>query len=217
MRKVLLVLAAAGAVAVPTTVALGDDGSANQPAVTAAPAAGRDATTQVQIARKLAKRAGTDGDRRVEMLRGLAGRLGVSTDELVIAGRTAAVKALETVGAQSDVETRALRACVGRADACDRAAARRQARRLHRTVDVSKLDLAALKQQLAADVAEGLATDPATVLDAVRAELESKLKFAQVIGFVTPAQRELALGCFDDPAACDVDALRRAFRSTHRG
>lgn len=211
MRKVLLSLAAVGAVAVPTTVAVAGGEEERAPAASSS-SSSRDATTKAVLAHKAAKRAGTNGKRHGFVLRGLAQRLGVSTDELVLAGRTAVGGALTDVAAQSGLKTDALRACVVRASSCDRRAARRQARRLHRDLDVTELDLVALKQSLATDLGTGVGKDATTVLDAVRAELDAKLTFAQTVGFIKAEQRTLALGCFDAPASCDVDALHRAFR-----
>lgn len=214
MRKVLLVVAAASAVAVPTTVAVA--GGEDDQAPAAAAAGARDATTKAAIAHKAATRAGTHGKRHGFVLRGLAQRLGVSTDELVLAGRAAVGGALEDVAVQSGLKTDALRACVTRSSACDRRAARRQARALHRDLDVEELDLVALKRSLATDLAAGVGKDAGAVLSAVRAELATKLSFAQTVGFIKPPQRELALGCFDAPASCDLDALHRAFAFAHR-
>lgn len=216
MRKVLLAAAAVAAVAVPTTVAVagGEDAPGTAPAAAhAAPAApaGRDATTTALLRHKLSRRAG-GYDRRAVLLKPLAARLGVTVDELRIAGREAMVGALDAVSRQSGADVAALRACVAGSTACDHRAARTQARRLHRGTDLEKLDLAAIKQGLADDAAEQLQKTPDEVLAAVRAELEAKLALGRTIGVVTPAQRTLALGCFDDPDACDVAAVRRAFR-----
>ena len=215
LRKGLLVVAAASAVAVPTTVAVagGEEPAAPKAAAASSSSAAgtRDATTTAAIRHKLSKRAG-GYSKHAMLLRGLAQRLGTSTDELRIAGRSAALGALDAVGRQTGEDVAALRACIAKAADCDRRAARTQARALHREVDVEALDLAAIKQGLAEDAAEQLGTTPEEVLAAVRAELDAKLSFARTVRLITAAQRELALGCFDRPDACDVDALHRAFR-----
>jgi hypothetical protein len=81
--------------------------------------------------------------------------------------------------------------------------------------------LAALKDELATDLGAELDKPPTEILDAVRAELVAKLDKAVAIGFVTARGRELALGCFDRPAECDLGALRSEarlgkFRHHHR-
>jgi hypothetical protein len=88
---------------------------------------------------------------------------------------------------------------------CDKAAARSAMRKLR---NAPKPDLARLKTDLATSLASKLGTSPDAVLTAARAELAQRLDQAAGIGLVTSKGKELALGCFDDPGSCDLDALR---------
>lgn len=71
-----------------------------------------------------------------------------------------------------------------------------------------KKDLVTLKQELATRLGTSLDRTPEETLSAVRAELESELDRAADHGVLTKRARELALGCFDEPADCNLRALR---------
>jgi len=73
----------------------------------------------------------------------------------------------------------------------------------------------AMKERLAGALASELGVAPERVVTAVRAELADKLDLAVRFGAVTERGRELALGCFDDPAACDLAALKAEVRFRH--
>jgi hypothetical protein len=98
--------------------------------------------------------------------------------------------------------------------ACDTAAAKSGLRKL-RAAAKAKPDLVALKTQLATALATKLGKTPEEVLTAVRAELDQRLTQAVGIGLVTQKGRDLALGCFDQPATCDLAALRSEVRFGH--
>jgi hypothetical protein len=76
----------------------------------------------------------------------------------------------------------------------------------------TKPDLAALKTDLAASLASKLGKTPDEVLTAVRAELDARLTQAVQAGFLTQKGHDLALACFDDPASCDLNALKAEVR-----
>jgi hypothetical protein len=80
----------------------------------------------------------------------------------------------------------------------------------------AKPDLVALKAELAQSLATKLGKTPEAVLTAVRAELDQRLTQAVGIGLVTQQAHDLALACFDDPASCDLAAVRAAFPFGHR-
>jgi hypothetical protein len=86
--------------------------------------------------------------------------------------------------------------------------------------DATPAQLAALKRQLTRDLAGELGVPRERVVAAVRAELEQALGVAVTFGAITKRGRDMALACFDDPAACDLAAMRREhpFRrhGTHR-
>ncbi|HEV7751148.1 MAG TPA: hypothetical protein VGO71_06390 [Baekduia sp.] len=94
--------------------------------------------------------------------------------------------------------------------ACTADAARSARQKLKAAAKV-KPDLVALKAELAQSLATKLAKTPDAVLTAVRAELDQRLTQAAGIGLVTPQAHDLALACFDDPASCDLAAVRAAF------
>jgi hypothetical protein len=72
----------------------------------------------------------------------------------------------------------------------------------------AKPDLVALKADVAQSLATKLGKMPDEILTAVRAELDQRLTQAVAIGLVTQKGHDLALACFDDPATCDLTALR---------
>jgi hypothetical protein len=96
-----------------------------------------------------------------------------------------------------------------------RAALRTVKRENRRTTFPPQSEWAALKLKLAEDLGAELDRSPDAVLAAVRAELSAKLDLAVTFGAVTARGRELALACFDDPASCDVAALRGEVRFRH--
>jgi hypothetical protein len=73
-------------------------------------------------------------------------------------------------------------------------------------------DLAGLKADLAAHLADELDRTEQQVLGAVRAELVAKLAKGVAFGMLTERGRDLALGCFDAPADCDLDAVKAEAR-----
>jgi hypothetical protein len=95
--------------------------------------------------------------------------------------------------------------------ACDTDAAKSGIAKL-RAAGKTKPDLAALKADLAQSLATKLGKTPEEILTAVRAELDARLAQAVGIGLVTQKGHDLALACFDDPAACDLQALRAEVR-----
>lgn len=68
--------------------------------------------------------------------------------------------------------------------------------------------LATLKTDLATALATKLGKTPDEILAAVRAELDARLTKAVAQGWLTAKGHDLALACFDDPATCDLKALR---------
>jgi hypothetical protein len=89
--------------------------------------------------------------------------------------------------------------------------AARSARQKLKAAAKAKPDLVALKADLAQSLATKLGKTPEAVLTAVRAELDQRLTQAVGIGLVSQKAHDLALGCFDAPASCDLKALRAAF------
>ncbi|HEY4097790.1 MAG TPA: hypothetical protein VGM33_19865 [Baekduia sp.] len=79
----------------------------------------------------------------------------------------------------------------------------------------AKPDLVALKADVAQSLATRLGKTPDEILTAVRAELDQRLTQAVAIGLVTQAGHDLALACFDDPATCDLTALRSEVHLGH--
>jgi hypothetical protein len=157
------------------------------------------------------------------ILSSLAGRLEVEPAKLRRAATDVARDQWQQrLATLSPAQRSALVACKGRAarkgarrpGGCDRRAARAALRTLKASV---LADLPALKQQLAAAVAAKLGVTPEKLLEAVRAELEQRLGQAVAMGLVSEKGRGLALQCFDDPASCDVDALRSEVRHGRLG
>jgi hypothetical protein len=158
-------------------------------------------------------------------LSGLADRLNVDKDELIDAAKGVKDKALDRAvsdGTITQAQRDALEGCMkarhGGGGTCNRRVARRAHRKLHRALRKRvKNDLPGLKSQLIGDLADELNKQPAEVEDAIRAELVDLLDTGVKLGFVSERGRTLALGCFDQPAQCDLKALRREARRHHRG
>jgi hypothetical protein len=192
------------------------------------PAQGQQRTSAPAKAKPVADRHAR-GDRDAHgviatmILSSLAGRLEVEPAKLRRAATDVARDQWQQrLATLSPAQRSALVACKGRAarkgarrqGRCDRRAARAALRTLKASV---LADLPALKQQLAAAVAAKLGVTPEKLLEAVRAELEQRLGQAVAMGLVSEKGRGLALQCFDDPAACDVDALRAEVRHGRLG
>ena len=153
------------------------------------------------------------------ILRSLAGRLDVGEaelrDALEAVGRRqsrAALDRAEDEGRVTGAEHDVLAACAQDDERCDRAEARQVLRGLHDEVsreDLREVDLGALKADVAGDVASELDRTPAQVTGAVRAELDAGLGGLATSGLLTERARGLALACFDDPDACDAEALEK--------
>jgi hypothetical protein len=114
--------------------------------------------------------------------------------------------ALDSLAQRLDVAPADLRAAV-KATAQEQAPKLRAARKAHTTPD-----LVALKTELATSLATKLNKTPDEVLTAVRAELDARLTQAVTAGWVTQKGHDLALACFDDPASCDLKALKAEVR-----
>jgi hypothetical protein len=71
-----------------------------------------------------------------------------------------------------------------------------------------KTGLAAKKTAYVNGLATKLGKTPDAVAAAVRAELDTRLTQAVATHWITEQGKTLALGCFDDPAGCDLKALR---------
>jgi len=154
---------------------------------------------------------------RAMVLGDLAERLQVTPAQLREALRGVKRRSLDRAvqrGTITAAQRDAVAACLARPrTSCDRAAARPALRALRR--DARRGDLAARKQELAEDLGTELGQPPEAALTAVRAELSAKLDLAVTFGAAGARGRELALACFDDPATCDVAALRREVRFGH--
>jgi hypothetical protein len=145
----------------------------------------------------------------------LSGRLGVKTRDLVVALETARSRALTRAvrrGAITAADRETIESCVGRSG-CDRPAARAAARRLRD--DLTPETLATRKADLVEDLAGSLGRPVDDVTGALRVELDVKLDAAEGLGLITPHGRELAMACFDRPAACDLGAVRRELFIPH--
>ena len=153
---------------------------------------------------------------RREVLRGLADRLEVTPRELRAALRGVKRRSLERAVQRGTItaEQRALvDTCLADRRSCDRTAIRPVLRALR--ADARPAAWPERKRELAEDLAAELGREPADVVAAVRAELDEKLGMAVTFGVVSERGRELALACFDDPASCDVAALRAEVRFRH--
>jgi len=151
---------------------------------------------------------------------GLADRLGVKPEQLREAAKGVKKRALDRAvseGTITPAERDALDACFqSRGRNCDRAKARAAHRKLHKALRQRlKSDAAGLKSQLIGDLAAELGKQSAEVDAAIRATLKDLLDKGVALGFVTEKGRDLALGCYDDPNACDRKALRAEFRRFH--
>ncbi len=144
-----------------------------------------------------------------------AQRLGVREDVLTDAVRKAAAahrRAARRTGGLSQAERDALRACRRYRNACDREAARAAYLEL-RAAWPGQDDLTGLRDDLTASVARALGRPRADVLRAFRDELEDRVRQGSELGIITRAAGRRALDCFDAPAACDVDELKRELRA----
>lgn len=168
-----------------------------------------------------AHRRGAHRGLHARLLGDLAERLGVERRELRAAIRGVKRRTLDRAverGTITAEQRDTLAACLQnrrarRAAGCDRSdrtALRAAMRALRREAQPSTF--AQRKRELAEDLATELGKSPDEVITAVRAELAEKLDFAVGIGAVTAEGRRLALACFDEPATCDVAALRREVR-----
>ncbi|HWI72205.1 MAG TPA: hypothetical protein VNT55_09630 [Baekduia sp.] len=130
--------------------------------------------------------------------------------KLAAAGLTpeeiAAVKACRTHGVKKRDPARVRTTA---ATSCDTAALKSASTKLkaYRKAHPTP-DLAALKTELATSLASKIGKTPDDVLTAVRAELDARLRQAVAAGWLTQKGHDLALACFDDPASCDLKALR---------
>jgi len=150
------------------------------------------------------------------VLDSLAGRLEVKPADLRTAVTEIATeqrdKYLKAAGL-TPAELTALQSCRGHHKAdkpaagatCDQAAAKSARDKLRAA---PQPDLAQLKSDAVAGLATRLGKTPEAVTTAVRAELVQRLGQAVTIGWITQKGSDLALGCFDTPASCDLKALR---------
>jgi hypothetical protein len=76
---------------------------------------------------------------------------------------------------------------------------------------------AAIKERLARELGNRLGIPSDRVVAAVRAEIEKALGIAVTFGAITKQGRDLALKCFDDPATCDLAAVRHHVGFHHDG
>jgi hypothetical protein len=158
----------------------------------------------------------------------LAQRLSVDPADLRTAIRQtlAAERARQLTSAGlTPQETAALKACRGaarssertarggkkgrRAAACDTAVLKSARAKLKAA---PKPDYNAIKNDLAAGLAQKLGKTPDDVIAAVRAEIDARLTQAVTAGWLTQRGHDLALACFDDPNSCDVRALKGELR-----
>jgi hypothetical protein len=118
-------------------------------------------------------------------------------------GESAAVTACRAHGVKQRDAARVRTTATGAA--CDPALLKSAAAKLEAQ---PKPDLAALKTELATSLAAKIGKTPDEVVAAVRAELDARLTQAVAAGWLTQKGHDLALACFDDPASCDLKALR---------
>jgi hypothetical protein len=109
--------------------------------------------------------------------------------------------ALDSLAQRLDVPPADLRAAV-------KAVVAEQRAKPHTAWPPTPGQLAALKTELATSLATKLDKTPDEILTAVRAELDARLTQAVAVGWLTQKGHDLALACFDDPATCDLKALR---------
>jgi hypothetical protein len=143
-----------------------------------------------------------------------AQRLGVDSEELAAAVKKVAKSELTRHAKAAGLtasDRAALRSCHNArhrgagASTCDRKAAKAALRKLKAA---PLPDLAAAKGRIASALAADLGVSEEKLLRAARAELVLRLDQATALGVVTAKGKDLALGCFDAPAACDLEALR---------
>jgi hypothetical protein len=111
--------------------------------------------------------------------------------------------ALDSLAQRLDVPPADLRAAI-------KAVVAEQRAKPHTAWPPTPEQLAALKTELAGSLATKLDKTPDEILTAARAELDARLTQAVAAGWLTQKGHDLALACFDDPASCDVNALRGA-------
>ncbi|MBA2637984.1 MAG: hypothetical protein H0U79_07180 [Solirubrobacterales bacterium] len=209
MRRSLILAVAAALLAGlgVTAVTLATDDTPDEPAA-----------QRAGVGTLLAAQAGGGLPDPQAVFRSYAQRLGVNETRLRVAlervGDTSARTALDRAvrdGAITDAQRDALRRCHEDRARCDTAQLRDLKRELERTGEerLEQLDLGALKGALAGDLASELQTTDTAVVAATRAELAGVLEGVVRSGLLTTQVRDRALGCFDDPEACDLDALRR--------
>jgi hypothetical protein len=114
--------------------------------------------------------------------------------------------ALDSLAARLDVTPADLRTAITAAIAEERA------KHPGKHARPTPAQLAVLKTELATALATKLSKTPDEILTAVRAELDARLTQAVTKGWLTAKGHDLALACFDDPATCDVKALRAEVR-----
>lgn len=211
MRRVLpyvLLLAVLAALGVGAASSNGEEHSSKRSAPVTRPGHSRDqgpaAFRGHGVARVLAHRVLASG----------AQRLGVERDELAAAVRKVAARELARHAKAAGLtasDRAALRSCRrawhrgAGASRCDRKAAKAALRKLKAA---PLPDLAAAKDRIAAALAADLGVSQEKLLQAARAELVLRLDQATALGLVSAKGKDLALGCFDTPAACDLEALR---------
>ena len=158
--------------------------------------------------------------------RGLADKLGVTPAQLREAAQGVKKRTLDRAvsdGTISQAERDALDACIkshGRGSGCDRKTARAAHSKLHKALKQrARTDLAGIKSQLIDDLAAELpgGKSAAEVEAAMRATLVDLLDKGVKFGLVSEKGRELAIGCFDDPANCDRAALKAEIKKRFRG
>jgi hypothetical protein len=114
--------------------------------------------------------------------------------------------ALDSLAARLDVAPADLRAAV------KAVAVEERAKHPSHHARPTPAELATLKTELATALATKLSKTPDEILTAVRAELDTRLTQAVTAGWLTQKGHDLALACFDDPATCDLKALRAEVR-----
>jgi hypothetical protein len=114
--------------------------------------------------------------------------------------------ALDSLAARLDVAPADLRAAI------KAVAVEERAKHPGKHARPTPAQLATLKTELATALATKLNKTPDEILTAVRAELDTRLSQAVTAGWLTAKGHDLALACFDDPATCDLKALRAGVR-----
>lgn len=230
LSAVLCALLAVAAVALASG---GEAGSAVATSTTAATTAPATTTTAGMPGHRIGpgfgRHHGGFGLFRKLLLKSAAKRLGVEPAALQKAAEQVAADQFAKKAAEAkltEAETAALKACRGAGHrgmrawrhggaapkGCDRAAARSAITKLRA---LPKPDLAALKTELADALGKELGIPGARIIEAARAELSDRLDQAVKIGFLDAAGKARVLGCFDDPASCDLKALKASVMKGH--